>query len=47
MARRVSSLAGSVRVVTIDSETTDFRKDGPWRENLLGRIGIDAGARSG
>ena len=44
LERRIATLADSVPVVTIDSETTDFRKDGLWREDLLKQIGIDSAA---
>ena len=40
LERRIATLADSVPVVTIDSETTDFRKDGLWREDLLKQLGI-------
>lgn len=44
LERRIATLADSVPVVTIDSETTDFRKDGLWREDLLKQLGIDSAA---
>ena len=46
LERRIATLADSVPVVTIDSETTDFRKDGLWRENLSRQIGIHSGGIS-
>ena len=45
LERRVAIVAGTVPVVTIDSETTDFRKHGHWRENLVKQLGIDDDAR--
>ena len=42
LERRIATLADSVPVVTIDSETTDFREDGLWREDLLKQLGIDS-----
>ena len=44
LERRLATLADSVPVVTIDSETTDFREDGLWREDLLKQLGIDGTA---
>ena len=44
LERRIATLADSVPVVTIDSETTDFREDGLWREDLLKQLGIDSAA---
>ena len=44
LERRLATLADSVPVVTIDSETTDFREDGLWREDLLKQLGIDSAA---
>ena len=44
LERRIVTLADSVPVVTIDSETTDFREDGLWREDLLKQLGIDGTA---
>ena len=44
LERRIATLADSVPVVTIDSETTDFREDGLWREDLLKQLGIDGAA---
>ena len=44
LERRIATLADSVPVVTIDSETTDFREDGRWREDLLKQLGIDSAA---
>ena len=44
LERRIVTLADSVPVVTIDSETTDFREDGLWREDLLKQLGIDSAA---
>ena len=41
LERRVATIASTVPVVTIDSETTDFRKTGLWRRNLIRKIGID------
>ena len=38
LERRVTTVAGTVPVVTIDSETTDFRSNGPWRENLVKQL---------
>ena len=38
LERRVVAIAGSVPVVTIDSETTDFRKPGPWRGDLVRQL---------
>ena len=43
LERQIATLADSVPVVTIDSETTDFRKDGLWRENLSRHLGIHNG----
>ena len=42
LERRIATLADSVPVVTIDSETTDLRKDGLWREDLGRQLGIDS-----
>ena len=44
LERRIATLADSVPIVTIDSETTDFREDGLWREDLLKQLGIDSAA---
>ena len=38
LERRVTVIAGIVPVVTVDSETTDFRHDGLWRENLVDQL---------
>ena len=38
LERRIATIAGTVPVVTIDSETTDFRDDGAWRENLIKQL---------
>ena len=38
LERRIAMVAGTVPVVTIDSETTDFRRNGPWRENLIKQL---------
>ena len=38
LERRMATVAGTVPVVTIDSETTDFRRNGPWRENLVKQL---------
>ena len=46
LERRIATLADSVPVVTIDSETTDLRKDGIWRENLSRQLGIHSGGIS-
>ena len=45
LERRIATIADSVPVVTIDSETTDFRKDGLWREDLIRQLGVDRGTR--
>ena len=45
LERRIATIADSVPVVTIDSETTDFRKDGLWREDLIKQLGVDRGTR--
>ena len=36
--RRVAKIANCVPVIEIDSESTDFRKDGPWRSDLINRL---------
>lgn len=38
LERRITAIAGTVPVVPIDSETTDFRNPGPWREKLLEQL---------
>ena len=38
LERRIAMIADTVPVVTIDSETTDFRDSGPWRENLVRQL---------
>lgn len=38
LKRRVAAIAGTVPVVTIDSEATDFRKPGPWRGDLIRQL---------
>ena len=38
LERRVAAIASTVPVVTIDSETTDFREPGPWRGDLVGQL---------
>ena len=45
LERRIATIADSVPVVTIDSEMTDFRKDGLWREDLIRQLGVDRGTR--
>ena len=45
LERRIATIADSVPVVTIDSETTDFHKDGLWREDLIRQLGVDRGTR--
>ena len=36
--RRIAKIASCVPVIEIDSESTDFRKDGPWRSDLINRL---------
>ena len=38
LERRVATIAGMVPVVTVHSETTDFRNNGPWREDLIKQL---------
>ena len=38
LERRVAAIAGAVPVVTIDSEATDFRNSGPWRNDLVKKL---------
>ena len=38
LKRRIARIADTVPIVSIDSETTDFREDKPWRENLLQQL---------
>ena len=38
LERRVTAIAGTVPVVPIDAETTDFRSPGPWREDLIEQL---------
>ena len=38
LERRVAAIAGTVPVVTIDSEATDFREPGPWRRDLVRQL---------
>ena len=46
LERRIATIADSVPVVTIDSETTDFRKDGLWREDLVRQLGGETSGRT-
>ena len=46
LERRIATIADSVPVVTIDSETTDFRKDGLWREDLVRQLGVETSDRT-
>ena len=46
LERRIATIADSVPVVTIDSETTDFRKDGLWREGLIRQLGVETSDRT-
>ncbi len=36
--RRVATVADHVPVVEVDSESMDFREDGPWRSDLIKRL---------
>ena len=38
LKRRITAIAGTIPVVTVDSETTDFRHDGLWREKLVEQL---------
>ena len=38
LGRRIVTIADSVPVVTIDSEATDFRDNGSWRESLIDQL---------
>ena len=38
LRRRIATIINSVPVVTIDSESTDFRDNGPWREDLIKQL---------
>ena len=38
LGRRIDAIAGTVPVVKIDSEATDFRNHGPWRETLVKQL---------
>ena len=38
LKRRIATIVGTVPVVTIDSEATDFHDNGPWRENLVKQL---------
>ena len=41
LKRRATSVSGNVQIVTIDSESVDFRQRGVWQESLIGRLGIN------
>lgn len=43
LQRRIATVSGTVPVVTIDSETTDFRNYGPWREKLIKQLYLLSG----
>ena len=38
LERRVTAIADTVPVVTINSETTDFRESGPWGADLIRQL---------
>lgn len=38
LEQRVAAISGTIPVVTIDSETTDFRGPGPWRGDLVRQL---------
>lgn len=41
LEQRITVVADETPVVCVDSSGTDFRMEGPWKEDLLRRLGID------